>query len=622
VAAVHQEKQAVRTIGIAAGAGAFTLLLALGGCGGGASGSGNSQSSASTDTTAPTVSINTPTASGSYTTASATVTLAGSASDNVGVTSVTWSNAANTTSGNASYASGTSTWSTANIALVVGSNAITVTAHDAAGNTRDATLTVSYVLGGGTSLSGSVDSSLINRSGLNAVYVYNGAVVPDDIGSATPPLSTAPVTQDNNACTFSYQLSGLAAGTYTVAFTNQAASDTGANEAIAFVGTAQVTVGAGGGATHDFLPNRRLQVGPTRTLKLPSAAAAVALNGDVIEIDAGEYLNDIVVWRQNNITLRGVGGARAYMHATVLIPFDGTDRGNGRAIWVTSGQNITVENIEFSGATVPDQNGAGITADGANLTVCNGYFHDNQNGILNGSGVVLIEYSEFNHNGFGDGFTHNMYLSETVTRFTLRYSYSHRARIGHNVKSRAQENHILYNRIMDEADGTASYSIDLPQTGLSFIIGNLIQQGPNTDNPAIIAYGAENGNNPIHELYVVNNTIVNDRPAGGQFVSLGGGFTPTARLVNNIFAGPGSVPSGAGITSTTNLVSNPSSSAGLVNSAGFDYHVTAGSPAINAGTDPGTVGTVSLRPTSQYVHPISRQDRPVNGTIDIGAYEF
>jgi hypothetical protein len=59
-----------------------------------------------------------------------------------------------------------------------------------------------------------------------------------------------------------------------------------------------------------------------------------------------------------------------------------------------------------------------------------------------------------------------------------------------------------------------------------------------------------------------------------------------------------------------------------VNSAGFDYHLTAGSPAINMGTDPGTVGTVNLTPTSQYVHPISRQDRPVNGPIDIGAYEF
>jgi len=32
----------------------------------------------------------------------------------------------------------------------------------------------------------------------------------------------------------------------------------------------------------------------------------------------GEYLNDNVAWRNNNLTLRGVGGGRAYLHDTVL----------------------------------------------------------------------------------------------------------------------------------------------------------------------------------------------------------------------------------------------------------------------------------------------------------------
>ena len=422
--------------------------------------------------------------------------------------------------------------------------------------------------------------------------------------------------RSRNACTFSYQVAGLAAGTYTVAFTNQAANDTAANENITFRGTSQVTVSAGGGAVHNFLPSRLLQVGPSRSLLRPSAAAAVALDGDVIEIDAVEYLDDIVVWRRNNLTLRGVGGGRAHQRATQIIPFNGTDPGNGKAIWVTAGRNIAVENIEFSGARVPDQNGAGITADGPDLTVCNGYFHDNENGILGGAGIVTIEYSEFNRNGFGDGFTHNMYINEATTRFTLQYSYSHQARIGHNVKSRAQENHILYNRIMDEQTGTSSYSIDLPNTGLSFIIGNLIQQGPLTDNSTIVAYGAENANNIRQELYVVNNTFVNDL-GGGAFFSIRGGTT--ARFVNNIFAGGGAVPSGAGITLTTNLVSN---APGLVDRSNFDYRLTAGSGAINAGGNPGVGAGVSLAPTSQYLHPANRQDRPSAGAIDIGAYEF
>jgi hypothetical protein len=136
-------------------------------------------------------------------------------------------------------------------------------------------------------------------------------------------------------------------------------------------------------------------------------------------------------------------------------------------------------------------------------------------------------------------------------------------------------------------------------------------------NSNTVAYAAEGASNAVQELYVVNNTFVKDA-VGGAFFSIPGGTT--ARIVNNIFTGGGAVPSTGGtITATNNLVSN---TPGLVNRATFDYRLAAGSAAINAGTDPGTAGTVSLTPTSQYLHPTKREDRPVNGTIDIGAYEF
>jgi hypothetical protein len=589
----------MRTTGFAAGA--VALLLALGGCGTSTVDSSRSQSNTA-DTTPPAVAIISPSVSGNYFTTSAAVSLAGSAADNVGVASVAWHNAANGAGG---AASGTDSWSAPNITLVSGVNTITVTAQDAAGNNTGATLVVTYNPGGSVSLTGNVDSSLINRSAANAVYIYNGTVTPT---GATPPVATTPVTQDNGACTFSYRFSALPAGAYTVAFSSDATT---------FRGISTVTLPGTG--THDFPPARRLQVGPTRALTVPSAAAAVALAGDVIEIDAGLYIDDIVVWRQSNLTLRGVGG-RAHIHSTKIIPFvsGGTDQQNGKGIWVQAGstQNTTVENIELSGASVADQNGAGIRADGSGLTVCNGYFHDNEDGILGGSGVVLVEYSEFDRNGFGDGQSHNMYFGQGVSLFTLRYSYSHRAKIGHNVKSRAQENRILYNRITDE-EGTASYEINLPNAGLSYVIGNLIQQGPNTDNSTIIEYGEEGV--PAGwktELYVVNNTIVNDLHSG-RFIDIAAPGT-TARFVNNIFAGGGSIASGAGVTSTNNLATSP----GFVDSANFDYHLTSASAARNAGVDPGSVGAFSLVPTSQYVQPISREDRPVDGAIDIGAYEF
>jgi hypothetical protein len=53
-------------------------------------------------------------------------------------------------------------------------------------------------------------------------------------------------------------------------------------------------------------PGRTLKVGPGKTYKLPSQAAAAARDGDTVEIDAGVYDGDVAVWTANNLVLRGV----------------------------------------------------------------------------------------------------------------------------------------------------------------------------------------------------------------------------------------------------------------------------------------------------------------------------
>ena len=105
--------------------------------------SGNSSelSASIGDSTAPTIAIASPTSSSSYSTATSTITLSGTASDNIGVTTVTWANAANGTSGTAT---GTTSWSKSGISLAAGTNTLTVRASDSAGNTASDTLTVTY----------------------------------------------------------------------------------------------------------------------------------------------------------------------------------------------------------------------------------------------------------------------------------------------------------------------------------------------------------------------------------------------------------------------------------------------------------------------------------------------
>src|SRR5206468_2009640 len=90
------------------------------------------------DTTPPTIAITSPTTDSTYSTSSSPLTLGGTASDNVGVTQVTWANSR----GGSGTASGTTSWTASGIPIQPGTNVLTVTAQDAAGNnTATASLT-------------------------------------------------------------------------------------------------------------------------------------------------------------------------------------------------------------------------------------------------------------------------------------------------------------------------------------------------------------------------------------------------------------------------------------------------------------------------------------------------
>jgi len=281
-----------------------------------------------------------------------------------------------------------------------------------------------------------------------------------------------------------------------------------------------------------------LLVGPGKTYSVPSAAAAVAQAGDVVKISAGDYRGDVTTWSANNLTICGVGG-RARLFAA------GKNAG-GKGLWILRGANPTIDSIEFHDASVPDQNGAGIRAEHVgDLLIRNSGFFDNEDGILGGEGsaTVTIENSEFARNGFGDGQSHNIYIGPAA-RLTVRNSFFHEAKIGHNLKSRAKETHIENSYFMDGPNGTSSYLIDTPNGGLVYLRGNLFQKGPNADNSIAIAYGQEIGTQfvptpwPVNTLEMVHNTVVMTR-SGGSFLAAPGSTT-SIKLTANIFAGTGS----------------------------------------------------------------------------------
>jgi len=355
--------------------------------------------------------------------------------------------------------------------------------------------------------------------------------------------------------------------------------------------------------------SRTLRVGPTQEFRVPSAAAAVARDGDVVEIDAGTYSGDVAVWRANRLTLRGVGAGYAHLRA------DGNDA-EGKAIWVIKGDRVKVENIEFSGARVRDGNGAGIRQEGTDLTVRNCYFHENQMGLLAGDNPrskIIIEYSVFENSDSDTALGHNIYVN-TVKRFILRYSYSHGATHGHDVKSRAKRTDLLYNRLADESDGRSSYVVDLPNAGKATLIGNVIQQGPRAENRTVVSYGEEGYVHRANQLYLSHNTVVNDA-APGTFVRVAGDPS-TVRLVNNLFVGPGSLGDDPSWSMDGNLVR--SSDPGFTDAGSGDYMLRAGSVAIDAGVQ---VTPARLLPRFEYVPIAGRIRRVISGKPDVGAYE-
>jgi hypothetical protein len=301
----------------------------------------------------------------------------------------------------------------------------------------------------------------------------------------------------------------------------------------------------------DRATGRVLPVGPGRTYATPSAAAAAAQSGDVIKIAAGDYTSNYATWNASNLTICGENG-RARLFAQAAIP-------NGKAIWVTAGSDITIDSIEFHNATVPDQNGAGIRAEGNNLTVINSGFYRNENGILAGNAAnstITIERSVFAENGAGDGFSHNIYINN-VARVNVRSSFFYGARIGHNFKTRARENVFENSYFMDGANGNSSYIIDFSNGGDVLMRGNFLHKGPNAENTsAAIAFGQEGLSvHPVNRLVLSHNTVVMQRTSGnfgGYIVSPSG--TQTIELRANLLASTGSPALVVGGFNTANLI--------------------------------------------------------------------
>ncbi len=273
---------------------------------------------------------------------------------------------------------------------------------------------------------------------------------------------------------------------------------------------------------------RTLLVGTLRDLATPSAAARVAVDGDTILIDPGSY-DDCAVWRASHLTIAAAGPG-------VIL---GDRVCQQKAIFVTPGNDLTIRGITFTGARAPAHNGAGIRAEGHDLTIIDSHFIDNENGILAApvaDSTIRVLDSEFRDNGVcARECAHGIYIGH-IALLDIERSRFVDQHIGHHIKSRALHTMLIDDTITDGPDGTSSYLVDLPNGGDLLLRGCVMEKGRNSDNPLVaISIGEEGVTNPTRRIAVLDNQFRNDLAQPTIFVR--NATQVPAELVGNRISG-------------------------------------------------------------------------------------
>lgn len=302
---------------------------------------------------------------------------------------------------------------------------------------------------------------------------------------------------------------------------------------------------------------------------------------------------------------------------------------------------------------------------GENITVRGCKLHDSANGFFVASSdetvsrSILVEGNYILGNGIvGSAFQHNNYTAAIGITFQFnRFGPLRAGSNGNNLKDRSAGFVARYNwleggnRSFDLVDGEDSVQIrNAPEYRKTFVYGNVVIK-PDGGNNQTTHYGGDSGATANYRkgmLHFYNNTIVSTRTGNTVIFRLSTNedlcdarnnifYTTVAgtslamlaesgvlSLANNwaksgwrnSFEGgfDGSVSGGATVVIGT--------APGFVDLAGQDFHLLISGQAVSAGTGlhPDVIPVNNV--VRQYVKHQLSETRPVNGVLDIGAFEY
>jgi hypothetical protein len=193
----------------------------------------------------------------------------------------------------------------------------------------------------------------------------------------------------------------------------------------------------------------------------------------------------------------GLYSTGAYIKKPLTVDFAGvtiaSPVGKKAAVVVRDAVGVTIENLTACGLG-GSGNIAAIKAEGKfDLTVRKLKSCDNEMGLLtdNKGGRLVIENSVFENMGRANGSLGHLVYAGEIDELVLRDSVLRCSRNGgHLVKSRARKS-LIERNLIAQTDCNTSRLIDLPAGGENVVRGNVLQQGPRSQNAEMIGTALE-----------------------------------------------------------------------------------------------------------------------------------
>jgi len=414
------------------------------------------------------------------------------------------------------------------------------------------------------------------------------------------------------------------------------------------------------------------RVGPAQSYaSLPDVVSLLG-PGDTVLVDGDHVYTGGVTFTQaglpsSPVVVRGVriNGNRPVLSGGTNTVYFSTPDPSG-----TGADHYIFEGFEVTGGS-----SRGIFHQADDLTVRDVLVRDcPQHGILGadqGSGDCLLEFVEVRNCGSGDS-RHQIYMAtDEVNRpgsvFRMQYCYLHDGNGGNNVKSRAERNEIYFNWI----EGAYFHELELigPDPGgvadgwtegmareNADVVGNVLckraTNAGNNVNFSVTRLGGDGTGQSNGRYRFVNNTVI--AGTGAVFRCFDGLQSITAhnnvfycqsgavnmmRTVEAVWTEGSAVLAGSNNWVKQGAANVPTEWTGTVTGTDPGFEAigannlvpASGSDLLNAGTGtfPGPAGFEVPNPLVSvgFVPPMhavatAAAARPVNGTLDIGAYEL